>query len=159
MDIAPAAQAALPDLGPAPELRGITNWINSEPLTLRQLRGSVVLVHFWTFGCINCQNVQPYVKAWHEKYHDLGLTVIGVHTPELPYEREIANVRDAVARKDVTFPVAFDPQFATWNAYHNSYWPAFYFVDKNGRIRHVRFGEGEYDRSERVIQALLAEGT
>lgn len=159
MDIAPAAPSgALPDLGIAPELRGITDWINSEPLTLKQLRGSVVLVHFWTFGCINCQNVQPYVKAWYERYRGQGFTVIGVHTPELSFEREIANVRDAVARKGVTFPVAFDPQFATWNAYRNSYWPAFYFLDKNGHLRNVRFGEGEYDRSERVIRELLAEG-
>jgi thiol-disulfide isomerase/thioredoxin len=159
MDITPAARAALPDLGAAPELRGITDWINSEPLSLEQLRGSVVLVHFWTFGCINCQNVQPYVKAWYARYHDQGFAVIGVHTPELSFERDIANVRAAVVSKGVTFPVAFDPKFATWNAYRNSYWPAFYFVDKSGHVRYVHFGEGEYERSERVIQELLAEGT
>jgi thiol-disulfide isomerase/thioredoxin len=119
MDITPAARAALPDLGAAPELRGIADWINSEPLSLEQLRGSVVLVHFWTFGCINCQNVQPYVKAWYARYHDQGFAVIGVHTPELSFERDIANVRAAVASKGVTFPVAFDPKFATWNAYRN----------------------------------------
>jgi len=159
MDITPTARAALPDLGAAPELRGITDWINSEPLSLEQLRGSVVLVHFWTFGCINCQNVQPYVKAWYARYHDQGFAVIGVHTPELSFERDIANVRAAVASKGVTFPVAFDPKFATWNAYRNSYWPAFYFVDKSGHVRYVHFGEGEYERSERVIEELLAEGT
>jgi len=141
----------------APELRGITEWINSEPLTLEGLRGTVVLVHFWTFDCINCQNVQPYVKAWYERYRDQGFTVIGVHTPELDIERDIANVRAAVAREGVTFPVAFDPDYATWNAYGNHYWPGFYFVDKRGRVRHTHFGEGEYERSERVIRELIAE--
>ncbi len=157
MDAAPARRAALPDLGAAPEVRGITEWINSAPLTLRELRGSVVLVHFWTFDCVNCQNVQPYVKAWYARYRDQGFTVIGVHTPELDIERDIANVRDAVARKGVTFPVAFDPAYATWNAYGNRYWPAFYFVDKRGRIRHAQFGEGEYEQAERVIQELIEE--
>src|SRR5258706_10135116 len=152
MDAAPARRAALPDLAAAPEGRGITEWINSAPLTLREPRGSVVLVHFWTFDCINCQNVQPYVNASYARYRDQGFTVIGVHTPELDIERDIANVRDAVARKGVTFPVAFDPAYATWNAYGNRYWPAFYFVDKRGRMRHAHFGEGEYEQAERVIQ-------
>ena len=141
----------------APELRGITEWINSKPLTLEGLRGTVVLVHFWTFDCINCQNVQPHVKDWYARYQGQGFTVIGVHTPELDIERDIANVRDAVARKGVAFPVAFDPAYATWNAYGNHYWPAFYFVDKRGRVRHAHFGEGEYDRSEQVIRELIAE--
>lgn len=153
----PAAAADLEDLGPAPELTGITAWINSEPTTLAQLRGKVVLVHFWTFGCINCIHVQPYVKAWYQRYAADGFVVVGVHTPELSFERDIGNVRDAVAKADVRFPVAFDPSFATWNAYRNSYWPAFYFVDKAGNIRHVHFGEGDYDGSEAVIQELLAE--
>lgn len=147
----------LEDLGPAPELTGITAWINSEPTSLAALRGKVVLVHFWTFGCINCIHVQPYVKAWYERYAADGFVVIGVHTPELSFERDINNVRDAVAKADVRFPVAFDPAYATWNAYRNSYWPAFYFVDKAGRIRHVHFGEGDYDGSEAVIRELLAE--
>ena len=151
------AKTTLPDLGAAPELRGITEWINSPPLTLKALRGTVVLVHFWTFDCINCQNVQPYVKDWYARYRDQGFTVIGVHTPELDVERHIANVRDAVTRKGVAFPVAFDPSFATWNAYGNHYWPAFYFVDKRGRVRHAHFGEGEYERSEQVIRELIAE--
>ena len=151
------ARTTLPDLGAAPELRGITEWINSPPLTLKALRGSVVLVHFWTFDCINCQNVQPYVKDWYARYRDQGFTIIGVHTPELDVERHIVNVRDAVTRKGVTFPVAFDPSFATWNAYGNHYWPAFYFVDKRGRVRHAHFGEGEYERSEQVIRDLCAE--
>ena len=155
---APAADAVpLEDLGAAPELAGITDWINSPPTTLAALRGKVVLVHFWTFGCINCIHVQPYVKAWYDTYATDGFVVIGVHTPELSFEREIANVRDAVAQEGVRFPVAFDPDYATWNAYRNSYWPAFYFVDKAGRIRHVHFGEGDYDGSEAVIRELLAE--
>ena len=147
----------LEDLGPAPELSGITAWINSEPTTLAALRGKVVLVHFWTFGCINCIHVQPYVKAWYERYSGDGFVVIGVHTPELSFERAIDNVRDAVASAGVRFPVAFDPAYATWNAYSNSYWPAFYFVDKAGRVRHVHFGEGDYDGSEAVIRELLAD--
>jgi thiol-disulfide isomerase/thioredoxin len=147
----------LDDLGMAPELTGITDWINSQPLTLASLRGKVVLVHFWTFGCINCRNVQPYVKAWYDRYGADGFAVVGVHTPELSFERDIANVRSAVSDQDVRFPVAFDPAYATWRAYDNHYWPAFYFVDRDGRIRHVHFGEGDYDGSEAVIQALLAE--
>jgi thiol-disulfide isomerase/thioredoxin len=147
----------LEDLGPAPELTGISAWINSEPTTLAALRGKVVLVHFWTFGCINCIHVQPYVKAWYDTYAKDGFVVLGVHTPELSFERDIANVRDAVAKDGVRFPVAFDPDYATWNAYRNSYWPAFYFVDKTGRIRHVHFGEGDYEGSEAVIRELLAE--
>ncbi len=148
---------ALEDLGPAPELTGITAWLNSDPLTLASLRGKVVLVHFWTFACINCIHVQPDVKAWYERYADEGFVVIGVHTPELSFERDLGNVRTAVADDGVRFPVAFDPDFATWRAYGNHYWPAFYFVDRTGRIRHVHFGEGDYDGSEAVIRELLAE--
>lgn len=147
----------LEDLGPAPELSGITAWINSSPLTLASLRGKVVLVHFWTFGCVNCIHVQPYVKAWYDTYAAKGFVVIGVHTPELSFERDLDNVRAAVAKADVRFPVAFDPAYATWNAYQNSYWPAFYFVDRSGRVRHVHFGEGDYDGSEAVIRELLSE--
>ena len=150
---------ALEDLGPAPELTGITAWINSSPLTLASLRGKVVLVHFWTFDCINCLHVQPYVKAWYARYASAGLVVIGVHTPELSFERDVANVRQAVIQDGVTFPVAFDPAYATWNAYDNEYWPAFYFVDRNGHIRHEHFGEGDYAASEQVIRELLAEPT
>ncbi len=148
---------ALEDLGPAPELKGITGWINTDPLTMASLRGKVVLVEFWTFGCINCIHVAPYVKAWEERYADAGFVVLGVHTPELSHERDIDNVRDAVAKAGIRYPVAFDPQFATWNAYHNRYWPAFYFIDRDGRIRHTHFGEGDYDGSEQVIRQLLSE--
>lgn len=146
----------LEDLGPAPELTGITDWINSDPLTLASLRGKVVLVQFWTFACINCIHVQPYVKAWYDRYAADGFVVIGVHTPELSFEREISNVRKAVADDGVRFPVAFDPQYATWKAYHNRYWPAFYFIDKQGHIRHTHWGEGDYAGSEQVIRELLA---
>ena len=146
----------LEDLGPAPEFTGIDAWINTDPLTMGALRGKVVLVEFWTFGCINCIHVQPYVKAWYDRYASVGLIVVGVHTPELSFERDLVNVRDAVANADIRFPVAFDPSFATWNAYSNGYWPAFYFIDGAGRIRHTHIGEGDYEGSEQVIRELLA---
>ena len=152
-----AASVALEDLGTAPELTGIDAWINSDPLTIASLRGKVVLIEFWTFGCVNCQHVQPYVKAWYDRYASAGLVVVGVHTPELSFERDLGNVRDAVAKADIRFPVAFDPRFATWDAYRNSYWPAFFFVDRSGRIRHTHVGEGDYDGSEQVIRELLSE--
>ena len=119
------------------------------------LRGRPVLVEFWTFACINCIHVQPYVKAWAEQYAGAGLVVIGVHTPELSFERELGNVQDAVAKAGLTYPVAFDPSFSTWNAYHNRFWPAMYFIDKQGHVRHTQFGEGGYDTSEQVIRQLL----
>ena len=149
--------ASLPDLGLAPELTGITDWINSEPLSLAGLRGKVVLLEFWTFACGNCQNVQPHVKAWAERYAHDGLVVLGVHTPELSFERDLGNVKKAVERAGLANPIAIDPNFATWDAYGNRYWPAFYFIDKRGHVRHTRFGEGDYARSEAVIEALLAE--
>jgi cytochrome c biogenesis protein CcdA/thiol-disulfide isomerase/thioredoxin len=149
--------AALEDLGAAPELSGITAWINSNPLTLASLRGRVVLVEFWTFGCINCIHVAPYVRAWYDTYGAQGFTVIGVHTPELSFERDLGNVRDAVAKAGIRYPVAFDPDFATWRAYQNQYWPAFYLIDKRGHVRLVKAGEGGYDASEAAIRALLAE--
>jgi len=146
----------LENLGAAPDFQGITAWINSPALSIRDLRGKVVLVEFWTFDCINCQHVQPYVKAWSDRYTSEGLVVVGVHTPELSFERDLGNVRQAVAKAGLTYPVAFDPAFATWNAYANSYWPAFYFIDKSGQIRHTHFGEGDYAGSEQVIRELLA---
>ena len=150
------SSVALENLGTAPEFTGITAWINSEPLKLAELRGKVVLVEFWTFGCINCIHVAPYVKAWEARYADAGLVVVGVHTPELPFEREIDNVRDAVMKAEIRYPVAFDPTFDTWHAFRNRYWPAFFFIDKSGQIRHVHYGEGDYDGSEQVIRQLLA---
>jgi cytochrome c biogenesis protein CcdA/thiol-disulfide isomerase/thioredoxin len=147
----------LEDLGPAPELAGITAWINTPPLTMASLRGKVVLVHFWTFACRNCLNVQPYVKAWADRYAADGLVVVGVHTPELSFERDLGNVRQAVADQGVRFPVAFDPDFATWRAYGNGAWPAFWFVDRRGEIRYAKGGEGGYAESEAVIRELLAQ--
>ncbi len=149
--------AALADLGPAPELTGITAWINGDAVTLASLRGRVVLVEFWTFACINCIHVAPYIRAWSETYEAQGLTVIGVHTPELSFERDLDNVRDAVVKAAIRYPVAFDPDFATWRAFNNRYWPAIYLIDKRGHIRLVRAGEGGYNESEAAIRALLAE--
>jgi len=153
------ANVKLEDGGLAPEVVGITDWINSGPQTLAGLRGKVVLVHFWTFGCYNCRNVQPHVEAWYARYKDAGFTVLGIHTPELSFEKDIANVRTAVKDQGVLFPVAFDPQYATWGAYHNGYWPAFYYVDKTGHIRHTHVGEGNYNGQEQVIRQLLREPT
>jgi cytochrome c biogenesis protein CcdA/thiol-disulfide isomerase/thioredoxin len=153
----PADLNNLPVEGVMPPLSGATTWINSPPLTREQLRGKVVVVDFWTYSCINCLRALPYVRAWAEKYRDQGLVVIGVHTPEFAFEKSEANVREAVARLGVTYPVAMDNDFAVWRAFNNQYWPAHYFVDAQGRIRHHHFGEGDYDGSERVIQQLLKE--
>lgn len=137
----------------------ITNpiWLNSEPLHLSDLKGEVVLVEFWTFGCHNCRNVEPYVKQWHQKYSDQGFVVIGVHSPEFSHEREIENVRRYLKQHDIRFAVPIDNDFATWNKYGNRYWPAMYLIDKRGVIRNVRIGEGGYSETERLIQTLLAE--
>lgn len=146
----------LPALGAAPELHNEI-WLNSAPLQLAALRGKVVMVEFWTFGCINCRNMNPWVRAWHEQYADDGLVVIGVHTPEFAYEQEIANVQAAMTELGVTWPVAIDNDKVTWRAYANHYWPAAYLIDKQGQIRLLKIGEGQYDYTERVLQALLAE--
>src|SRR5687768_7616968 len=143
--------------GRAPELRGITGWINSEPLTMAGLRGKAVLVDFWTYSCVNCVRTLPYVNAWHEGYKDKGLVIIGVHTPEFEFEHDRSNVEAAVARFGISYPVAIDNDYATWKAYKNRYWPAHYFIDVKGNIRYQHFGEGGYDHSEGVIRALLQE--
>ena len=155
--IAAGTKADLPVEGALPGFSGSTEWLNSTPLTPQALRGKVVLVNFWTFNCFNCLNALPYVRAWAEKYRDHGLVVIGVHTPELPFERDIGNVRKAVARLKIDYPVAIDNDYAIWKAFGNEYWPAAYFVDAEGRIRHHHFGEHDYENSERVIQKLLIE--
>jgi thiol-disulfide isomerase/thioredoxin len=146
-----------PSEGDLPSLDGATGWLNSPPLTPVGLRGKVVLVEFWTYTCINWLRTLPYVRAWAQKYADRGLVVIGVHSPEFAFEQNVDNVRRAVKELGVDFPVAVDSDHAVWRAFKNAYWPALYFVDAQGHIRHHQFGEGEYDASERVIQQLLAE--
>jgi cytochrome c biogenesis protein CcdA/thiol-disulfide isomerase/thioredoxin len=157
MKPAAAAENALPVEGPAPLLAGAVEWLNSPPLTIEGLRGKVVLVDFWTYSCINCLRAIPYVRAWAEKYKDQGLVVIGVHAPEFAFEKNIDNVRRATKDLKVDYPVAIDNDYAIWRAFDNKYWPAHYFIDAEGRIRHHHFGEGEYDQSEKIIQQLLAE--
>ena len=147
----------LPVEGSMPPLAGAVEWLNSPALTPEGLRGKVVLVDFWTFGCINCRNALPYVREWHRKYQDQGLVVVGVHSPEFAYEKNIGNVKRALGDLGIAFPVAIDNNFAIWRAFNNHYWPALYFVDAQGRIRFHHFGEGEYEKSEQVIQQLLKE--
>jgi len=143
--------------GRLPSLAGATGWINSAPLTPEALRGKVVLVDFWTYSCINCLRTLPYVRAWADKYKDAGLVVLGVHAPEFAFEKNPANVRKAVKDLGIGFPVALDNDFSIWRGFDNQAWPAFYFVDAQGRIRHHQFGENRYDKAEQVIQQLLAE--
>jgi len=152
---APAANLAVE--GGFPPLSGAVEWLNSPPLTPEGLKGKVVLIDFWTYSCINCLRSIPYVRAWYEKYKNQGLVVIGVHTPEFAFERNIVNVRAAISDLKINYPVAIDNDYAIWRAFDNEYWPAHYFIDAKGRIRYHHFGEGEYDESERVIQLLLAE--
>jgi cytochrome c biogenesis protein CcdA/thiol-disulfide isomerase/thioredoxin len=143
--------------GDLPPLTGVVEWLNSPPLTPEALRGKVVLIDFWTYSCINCLRAIPYVKAWAQKYKDQGLVVIGVHSPEFAFEKSVDNVRRAVRDLKIDYPVAVDSNFVIWRRFDNQYWPAHYFIDAAGHIRHHHFGEGEYAESERVIQQLLAE--
>ncbi|MBN9375519.1 MAG: thioredoxin family protein, partial [Cellulomonas sp.] len=145
----------LHDCGPAPELTGITSWLNSGPLTLAGLRGKVVLVDFWTYSCINCQRTLPYTEQWAAQYGKDGLVVIGVHTPEFAFEHVEANVRDNAARLGVTYPIALDDAYATWNAYDQQFWPAHYLVDRTGEVRQVHYGEGDYAQTDALIRQLL----
>lgn len=147
----------LPVEATMPGLNGAVQWLNSPPLTMAQLKGKVVLVDFWTFGCINCLHALPHVQEWAAKYADQGLVVIGVHSPEFAYEKDPDNVKDAVAKLGITFPVALDNDYAIWRQFSNRYWPAHYFIDAEGRVRFHHFGEGAYEMSEQVIQQLLAE--
>jgi cytochrome c biogenesis protein CcdA/thiol-disulfide isomerase/thioredoxin len=149
--------STLDDFGPAPEFAGITGWINSKPLTLAELRGKVVVLDFWTYSCINCLRTLPYLKRWDETYRDKGLVIVGVHTPEFAFERVPSNVERAVKQLGVRYPVALDPKFGTWNAWGNRYWPAKYFIDRQGHVRYAHFGEGDYAENEGVIRDLLAE--
>ena len=141
----------------APGLIQGGDWFNTKPLTLKELRGKVVMVDFWTYTCINCIRTLPYLKNWHEKYASKGLVIIGVHTPEFEFEKSAENVQKAIQDFGIKYPVMQDNNFATWRAYDNHYWPAKYIVDRNGKIRYTHFGEGEYDETEKVIQELLTE--
>ena len=149
----PLAVAAAP--ATAPDFVGLGNWFNSAPLKLADLRGKVVLVNFWTYGCVNCVNTLPHVTALYEKYKDRGLVVVGVHTPEFPFERSASNVQTALKRHGITYPVAQDNDSRTWNAWRNQYWPAQYIVDQNGKVVFQHAGEGQYEEIERTVAKLL----
>jgi cytochrome c biogenesis protein CcdA/thiol-disulfide isomerase/thioredoxin len=155
-----AAADALPALGPAPEFMDTEDWFNTpgaKPLSLRSLRGRVVLVDFWTYTCINCIRTLPYLKAWDAAYRRDGLTIVGVETPEFSFEKDASNVRDAIGQFGLRYPVVQDNEMGTWNAYGNEYWPADYLIDAKGQVRYAAFGEGDYDKTETAIRALLAE--
>ena len=147
----------LPSEGDLPGFEGATGWLNSPPLTTADLRGKIVLIDFWTYTCINWLRTLGYVRAWAEKYVDHGLVVVGVHTPEFPFERDVDNVRQAVKDMRVDYPVALDSDYSIWDAFSNRYWPAVYIADADGRIRHHHFGEGGYEECERVVQQLLRD--
>ncbi|MGB6976639.1 MAG: cytochrome c biogenesis protein DipZ [Gammaproteobacteria bacterium] len=140
---------------PAPEIAGINAWINSKPLQLAQLKGKVVLIDFWAYSCINCVRTLPYLNDWYQKYHNKGLVIIGVHSPEFDFERDFNNLQEAVKKYGIHYPVAQDNNFTTWQNYHNRYWPAHYLIDKNGNVVYQHFGEGEYDITESNIRFLL----
>jgi len=153
----PAALPELPSFGPAPEFAGLGPWYNSRPLTLASLRGKVVLVDFWTYSCINCVRTLPYIKAYFTRYQDMPFALVGIHTPEFVFEKSPQNVNAAIARHGLTYPIAQDNDFATWNAFGNHYWPAKYLIDAQGNIRYTHFGEGGYDETDLAIRRLLAE--
>lgn len=144
---------------PAPDFQGITDWINSSPLHMADLKGKVVLIDFWTYSCINCVRTLPYLKNWYDKYHDQGLVIIGVHTPEFQFEKDLDNVKRAVEAYQIHYPVALDNDYGTWTNYQNLYWPAHYLIDKNGNIVYEHFGEGHYDETEYNIVTLLGMKT
>ncbi len=152
------AQAATGPAAIAPELGGIVDWINSDPVSIRGLRGRVVLVDFWTYSCVNCLRTLPHLRAWDRTYRDDGLTIVGVHSPEFAFEREPDNVRGAVRKLGIHYPVALDNDFVTWTNYGNQYWPAKYLIDRSGRVRYYHFGEGEYEETERQIRRYLGSG-
>jgi thiol-disulfide isomerase/thioredoxin len=152
-----SGDTSLPDLGPAPEFTNDT-WLNvAAPLRLADQRGKVVMVEMWTFGCINCQHVMPALKDWYARYKDQGFVIIGNHYPEFSYEEDLTNLKEAVTRYDIQYPVTQDNDGATWRAYKNQYWPTLYLIDKQGHIRYVHIGEGHYQETEENIKALLAE--
>ena len=141
---------------PAPEIHNDT-WLNSQPLHLEELRGKVVMVEFWTFGCWNCRNIEPYVKAWHKKYADQGLVVIAIHSPEFRYEHDVDKVQNYISEHQLPYAVPIDNEFKTWKQYKNRYWPTLYLIDKHGTIQYIKIGEGAYEQTEHEIQRLLGE--
>ena len=152
-----SSDRTLTDFGPAPELTN-TVWVNTDqPLRLKDLRGKVVLIDMWTFGCINCQHVIPSLKDWYARYKEDGLVVIGNHYPEFDYEKDLDNLQDAVRKNEILYPVAQDNDGATWSAYQTRYWPTLFLIDKQGQIRYMHIGEGNYEETEAVIQTLLAQ--
>jgi thiol-disulfide isomerase/thioredoxin len=138
-----------------PDFQGISQWLNSAPLAIADLKGSVVLVQFWTFACINCQRTLPYITQWHRTYAAQGLKVIGIHTPEFPFERDANNIKRALKQHQITYPVPIDNDFKTWNAYKNQYWPHLFLADRQGILRYDHIGEGAYDETEQRIRQLL----
>jgi thiol-disulfide isomerase/thioredoxin len=140
-----------------PDFQGIQQWLNSNPLSVGDLKGSVVLIQFWTFACINCQRTLPYVTKWHRQYAAQGLKVIGIHTPEFAYERQIDNIKRALQQHQITYPVPIDNEFKTWKAYNNEYWPHLFLADRRGFMRYDHIGEGAYDTTEQTIRQLLKE--
>jgi thiol-disulfide isomerase/thioredoxin len=151
------ASERLADDRGSPSFIGATGWLNTDPLSAADLRGKVVLVEFWTYSCINWLRIQPYVRAWADKYKDHGLVVVGTHTPEFSFEKNVDNIKWATKALRVDYPIAIDSEYAIWRSFDNHYWPALYFIDTEGRVRHQHFGEGDYERSERMIQDLLRE--
>ncbi len=143
----------------APQMMGVGEWINTEPLLMEELRGKVVLIDFWTYSCINCIRTLPYLKAWHEQYSDQGLVIIGVHTPEFSFEKKVENLERALTRYNITYPILQDNEYTLWRRYNNRYWPRKYLIDTQGRIRYDHIGEGGYEETEDMIRKLLAERT
>lgn len=141
---------------PAPSFHS-SQWLNTKALNNKALKGKVVLVEFWTFGCYNCRNVEPYVKDWYRKYHQQGLEVVAIHSPEFPHEARIENVKKYLLKNNINYPVAIDNDFAIWKRFNNRYWPAMYLMDKKGVLRYYHFGEGQYTVTEKMIQTLLQE--
>jgi thiol-disulfide isomerase/thioredoxin len=148
----------LNNYGKAPDFSGISHWLNSTPLSIRDLRGRVVLIDFWTYSCINCLRTLPHLEEWNRAYRSKGLVIVGVHTPEFGFEHDLGNVTAATQRLGVRYPVALDNDYKTWNAYSNQFWPAEYLVDQNGDVRHIHFGEGDYGGTEHDIRLLLRAG-
>lgn len=148
--------AALPPAGNyLPDFQGISQWLNSAPLSIADLKGSVVLVQFWTFACINCQRTLPYITKWHRQYEAQGLKVIGIHTPEFAFERDANNIKKALRQHKITYPVPVDNEYKTWNAYENQYWPHLFLADRQGLLRYDQIGEGAYEKTEQTIRQLL----